>query len=417
MQFGTFFSNHDLYTDNSYKALRLKSRLSNNQDAKAKVAAAWLLTAPGVPFVYYGDEVGGGGNNNYARDPMRWTSGPTGGFTTGSPWEPAGDYANYNVQSEQGVNGSFLSLYKQLIAVRKAEKSLRRGGYQTVGTSSTGVYAFMRTYGSEVTFVVLNLAASAQTNVALSVSGTAIPGGSYALNNLLNGSQTANSLTVAGGNISNWVPFASIPANGFYVLKLNNGPAGPNAAPTLDAVANQTINLEDGPKAVALTGISDGNFCSQTVSVAATRANATVLGTPTVAYTSCNATGTLTLAPLAAGTSAVTLTVTDNGGTANGGVNTKTVSFTTTVTDVPKAPTGLTLAQVSPTSVRLSWTDNSTRETGYKVYWSTSATKPATANATLGANSTTYTATGLSAQTSYNFWVEATGGQRQQQRH
>ncbi|MBG8555649.1 alpha-amylase family glycosyl hydrolase [Hymenobacter guriensis] len=409
LQFGTFFSNHDLYTDNSYKALRLKSRLTNNQDAKAKVAAAWLMTAPGVPFVYYGDEVGGGGSNNYARDPMRWSNTASGGFTTGSPWEPAGDYAQYNVQSQQGVAGSFLTLYKDLIKVRKAEASLRRGGYKTVATTSAGVYAFMRTYNSEVTFVILNLAASAQNNVALSVSGTAIPAGTYSLGNLLNGSQTVSSVTVSGGNITNWVPVASIPANGFYVLKLNNGAAGPNAAPTLDAIANQTINLEDGAKAVSLTGISDGNFCTQTVTLAASSANTTVLGAPGVAYTSCNATGTLTLTPLAVGTSSVTVTATDNGGTANGGVNTLSRTFTATVTDIPKAPTGLSLSQASPTSVALSWADNSSRETGYRIYWSTSGTKPATPNVTTAASATSYTATGLNTQTTYNFWVEAYG--------
>ncbi|WP_210513925.1 alpha-amylase family glycosyl hydrolase [Hymenobacter terricola] len=407
LQFGTFFSNHDLYKDNSYKALRLKSRLNNNQDAKAKVAAAWLLTAPGVPFVYYGDEVGGGGNNNYARDPMRWTNGTNGGFTTGTPWEPAGDYATYNVASEQADPNSFLSLYKNLISLRKAQAALRRGGYKTVTNGSTGVYSFVRTYGSETIFVVLNMASTVQSNVALSLTGTAIPNGTYSLANLLNASQTAASVTVSGGNISGWVPFASIPANGFYVLKLNNGAAGPNSAPTLDAIANQIINVEDGVKAVGLTGISDGDYCTQTVSIAATRATSTVLNAPTVAYTSCNATGTLSLTPLAAGSSAVTVTVTDNGGTANGGINTKTVSFTTTVTDLPKAPTGLNLAQASPTSASLTWTDNSTRESGYKIYWSTSATKPGTPNATTAANASSYTATGLSVQTTYNFWVEA----------
>ncbi|UYZ64004.1 alpha-amylase family glycosyl hydrolase [Hymenobacter weizhouensis] len=407
LQFGTFISNHDLYIDKSYYALRLKSRLANNQDAKAKLAAAWLLTAPGVPFVYYGEEVGI--NSGSARSPMQWNTSANAGFTTGSPWIALGsDYSTYNVQSQQGVAGSFLSLYKQLIAVRKAEASLRRGGYKTVNTSSNGVYAFLRTYGSEVTVVVLNLAAAAQNNVALSVSGTGIPGGTYSLTNLLNPAQPVNGVTVSGGNISNWVPVASIPANGFYVLKLNTGPAGPNVAPTLDAIANQTFNLEDGAKTVALTGISDGNFCSQAVSVAATRTNAAVLGAPAVAYTSCNATGTLTLTPLAAGTSAVTVAVTDNGGTANGGANTTSRTFTATVTDLPKAPTGLALSQASPTAATLTWTDNSARETGYRVYWAVAGSpKPATPNFTTAANATSYTAGGLSSQTTYTFWVEA----------
>ena len=235
LQFGVFASNHDLYIAPNYKALRLKSRLNNNQDAKSKIAAAWLLTAPGVPFVYYGDEVGGGGNNNYARDPMRWNNGTHGGFTTGNPWEPAGDYANYNVQSQQGDPNSFLSLYKQLIAIRKAEVSLRRGGYKSVGTSSNGVYAYMRTYGSEVTFVILNLAASAQNNVSLSVNGTSIPNGTFGLTNLMNAAQTTNAVTVSGGNISGWVPFGTLQGNAFAILKLKTGstPPPPTGAVTV----------------------------------------------------------------------------------------------------------------------------------------------------------------------------------------
>ena len=415
LQFGTFVENHDLYNldTQNYTALRLKERLTDSdaavKDLKAKVAAAWLLTAPGVPFVYYGSEIGQTGA--YARKPMQWNSGPNAGFTTGSPWEALGpDIAKYNVEDEQKDPNSFLNLYKKLIALRKAEVSLRRGAYKSINTNNNGVYAYMRTSGSDVIVTVLNLTGSEQKNVALSVSGTPIPGGNYQLGNLLNASQVAAPVTVAGGGISGWVPYATIPAGGYYVLKLQSGPAGPNAAPTIDAVSDQILNLENGVTAINLGGISDGNFCGQKVSITASSSDSGVVGSPSVAYASCNPTGALNLTPLKVGTSTITVTVKDDGGTASGGVDSKTISFKATVTDQPKAPSGLQVSQQTPTSAALSWTDNSARETGYRVYWSTSGTKPATPNATLAANTKTYTATGLQTDSAYTFWVEAVSG-------
>ncbi|MEJ7659130.1 MAG: hypothetical protein WKG07_05640 [Hymenobacter sp.] len=82
--------------------------------------AAWLLTAPGVPFVYYGDEIGL--SSTYARSPMQWDATANAGFTTGRPWTAIGsDYATYNVASEQNDPASILSAYRRLIAVRAAQ--------------------------------------------------------------------------------------------------------------------------------------------------------------------------------------------------------------------------------------------------------------------------------------------------------
>lgn len=242
LQFGVMASNHDISSDGGgSNPLRIKDRLTNNQDAKARVAAAFLLTTPGVPFVYYGDEVGAGGGV-YGRAPMRWSNTANAGFTTGSPWTAIGsDYPTDNVASQQADAASIWNLYKSLITVRKAQAALRRGTYKTVTNSTNGVYSYARTYGSENIVVVLNLAATAQTNVALSLSGTAIPDGTYALDNLLNASQTAASVRVSGGSISGWVPYATIPANGFYVLKLRTTATTGNQAPTASAGPNQNL--------------------------------------------------------------------------------------------------------------------------------------------------------------------------------
>lgn len=256
LQFGIFASNHDLYARNSgnINALRLKDRLTNNKDAKAKVAAAFVLTGPGVPFLYYGDEVGAGGG--FARTPMQWDGTANAGFTTGTPWlAVGGDYATYNVASEQNDSASFLGLYKQLIGLRKAQPALRRGDYTTLTTSSNAVYAYARTYNNETIFVVLNTAASAQNNVAFSVAVPALTAGTYAADNLLAG-QTAGTITVGNGGTAQWVPYATIPANGFYVLKLRHVA---NNAPTIDPVASQTLK----PRNRGSARVADGHHRRQ----------------------------------------------------------------------------------------------------------------------------------------------------------
>ena len=118
-----------------------------------------------------------------------------------------------------------------------------------------------------------------------------------------------------------------------------------NDAPTLDAITNRTVGVNSGPQAVNLTGITVGpaNEAGQTLTVTATSNNTALVPNPPVAYTSANATGSLTFTPAAgqSGTATITVTVTDNGGTANGGVNTTSRTFTVTVN--PATAIGATL--------------------------------------------------------------------------
>jgi len=116
-----------------------------------------------------------------------------------------------------------------------------------------------------------------------------------------------------------------------------------NTAPTLNPLANLTMNENAGQQTVTLTGISagDADDAGQTLTVTATSTNTGLIPTPTVTYTSPNATGTLTFTPVANqyGTATLTVTVRDNGGTANGGVDTVTRPCTVTVNLVNHAPT------------------------------------------------------------------------------
>jgi len=113
-----------------------------------------------------------------------------------------------------------------------------------------------------------------------------------------------------------------------------------NDAPTIKAVANLTLNEDAAAKTISLSGIGAGKV-GQVVAVTAISNNPALIPNPTVNYVSPKSTGTLTLAPAphAFGTAVITLTVKDDGGTAFGGVDTVTRTFTVTVTAVNDAPT------------------------------------------------------------------------------
>ncbi len=115
-----------------------------------------------------------------------------------------------------------------------------------------------------------------------------------------------------------------------------------NDAPTLDAIPNPEFIIPDSPQqTIQLTGISAGGGETQNVTVTATSDNTELIPNPSVSYSSPSATGSLsyTPAPGLKGTAIVTVTVTDDGGTANGGANVSTQSFTVRVKLGNEAPT------------------------------------------------------------------------------
>lgn len=115
-----------------------------------------------------------------------------------------------------------------------------------------------------------------------------------------------------------------------------------NDAPTLNALGNLAVNEDSGPALVNLTGITSGaGNENQVLTITATSSNPLLIPNPTVSYFSPNTTASLSLAPLAdaTGTATITVTVQDDGGTANGGINLFTRTFSVTVNPVSNAPT------------------------------------------------------------------------------
>ena len=164
----TFLTNHDMH--------RVLTQLGDDR-AKARLAAGLLLTLPGVPFLYYGEEIGmrnGPGDEDVEkRTPMQWTA--EGGFTTGEPWwtnrkvDPA-----VHVEAQRRQPGSLWHYYRRLIALRKAHPALARGGYRPAvvrGEHAARVLAFERHLEEERLLVVANLGGEPLSGVRVELGG------------------------------------------------------------------------------------------------------------------------------------------------------------------------------------------------------------------------------------------------------
>ncbi|AQQ08832.1 Alpha-amylase precursor [Sedimentisphaera cyanobacteriorum] len=148
--FAPFLSNHDQN--------RIFSQLSKNM-AEMKLAAAVLLTSPGTPFIYYGEEIGMTGTkpDPEIRKPMQWSAGQNAGFTKGLPWKkPNENFNQFNVEKMETDEHSLLNWYKKLIRLRNQSQSLRCGDFKLLNSDADPILAFQRRWEDEIIAVVHN---------------------------------------------------------------------------------------------------------------------------------------------------------------------------------------------------------------------------------------------------------------------
>ena len=160
-QYAAFLTNHDQN--------RVINQLQRNRE-RARVAATLLLTNPGVPFIYYGEEIGMRGvkPDEDIRRPMQWDTSPAGGFTSGTPWRALNnDIATVNVQAQAAAPDSLLNHYRQLIHLRMDYPALQVGDLWLVQSSSNQVYALLRHLEGEAVLVVVNLGSEAVSGYTL----------------------------------------------------------------------------------------------------------------------------------------------------------------------------------------------------------------------------------------------------------
>jgi len=153
---------------------RLAPLLDHNDDA-IELAHALLLSLPGSPVLYYGDEIGMGDNvylddRDGVRTPMQWSDGVNGGFSTAPGArlvlppidDPDYGYGVVNVERQERTADSLLARIKRLIEVRRQHQAFGRGTIEFLRCGNPRVLAFARRYGEETIFVAANLARSAQ---------------------------------------------------------------------------------------------------------------------------------------------------------------------------------------------------------------------------------------------------------------
>lgn len=190
-----FFGSHD--------NPRLMNRLANNNPQRATALAALMLTAKGVPFIYYGEEIGmqnivatnydeivdiqgktfyqlaidagktpaqalvEGNNHNRdkSRSPMQWNGNTNAGFSAGKPWIKVHEnYKQVNVETNSQQEKSMLNTYKALLKLRNNEKTLQYGSYDKL-IRQGDVIQFTRAYQGDSITVMINF--GKQKNIKL----------------------------------------------------------------------------------------------------------------------------------------------------------------------------------------------------------------------------------------------------------
>jgi maltose alpha-D-glucosyltransferase / alpha-amylase len=196
-QWGIFLRNHDELTlemvtdeerDYMYKEYakdplmqlnlgirrRLAPLLESDRD-QSELFHAMLLSLPGTPIIYYGDEIGMGdniflGDRDGVRTPMQWSADRNSGFSRADfaqlylplLMDPVYGYERVNVEAEQRNQNSFLQWFRRLLDVRKQHPVLGHGSFEVLHPENAAIFAYVRKLGDDVILVVNNLSGRAQ---------------------------------------------------------------------------------------------------------------------------------------------------------------------------------------------------------------------------------------------------------------
>jgi alpha-amylase len=177
--------------------------------ARAKLAATLLLTLPGLPFVYYGEEIGMTGDkpDPRLRTPMQWAPRRGVGFTSGTAWEsPQPDSLTVTVVTQDADPGSLLNRYRKLIHLRKQNEALATGRLVPLAATSPQVASYLRRAGSHAVLVVANLGGAPAAGVSISSRDSVLTPGGYTARNVLGGPNGASLEVSADGGIRGYVP-------------------------------------------------------------------------------------------------------------------------------------------------------------------------------------------------------------------
>jgi glycosidase len=211
-----FLRNHD--------QSRTMTVLEGNE-GRAKMASALLLTLPGTPFLYYGEEIGIAGDkpDENLRTPMHWNGRAGAGFTAGTPWRaPQANFAARNVEAQDADRNSLLNLHRRLIHLRAQNPALGMGKLIPLTTSNPAVAAFLRrdeASGSTV-LVIANLGTAPARNVTVSSDANVLPAGNAAPISIFGARRAARFAVGADGRIASYVPYSMLAPMELQIIDL-----------------------------------------------------------------------------------------------------------------------------------------------------------------------------------------------------
>jgi glycosidase len=210
-----FITNHDM--PRAMTEFRIGDSLG-----KSKAAAGILLTAPGIPFIYYGEEIGMSGTkpDELIRTPMQWENILGAGFTDSKPWQTVNaDYTTVNVASQTGASDSLLEHYRTLIQLRNEHAALRVGQTYVANPSSNKLVAYLRAVNEEIVLVLINVSDKSVSGYDLDLALGPLSG-NYAARSLLDDTPI-NPLTANDrGGMDDYTPIAELPPYSIFVIQL-----------------------------------------------------------------------------------------------------------------------------------------------------------------------------------------------------
>ncbi|CAN5905384.1 maltose alpha-D-glucosyltransferase [soil metagenome] len=249
-QWGVFLRNHDELTlemvtdrerDYMYQVyandprarinLGIRRRLAplmENDRPRIELLNSLLMSMPGTPIIYYGDELGMGdniflGDRDAVRTPMQWTSDRNAGFSRSDParlylppiMDPVYGYEALNAEQQSRNPGALLNWMKRIISVRKAHKAFGRGTLEFLHPGNRKVLAYLREHEDESILCVANLSRSAQpVELELSSFSGRVP------------------VEMLGGTsfppVGELPYFLTLPPHGFYWFRLATEAAAPS---------------------------------------------------------------------------------------------------------------------------------------------------------------------------------------------
>ena len=209
-----FLTNHDMP--------RVMNSFGVNPDQKAKLAAGILLTLPGIPFIYYGEEIGMSGTkpDEKIRTPMQWADTQGAGFTTGTPWEPINtDFTTVNVATETGNQTSLLETYRKFIQLRNEHSALRIGKTYVAESSSKKLASYLRVNNEETLLMVINIDDQPVSDYKLNLPVGPLSG-QYNTTSLLDTSAITSLTANDKGGFDDYVPLAELPPYSIFIIQL-----------------------------------------------------------------------------------------------------------------------------------------------------------------------------------------------------